>query len=73
MTLLSLQNFSVTRRGRTILRDVNLTVGRGELVGIVGRNGAGQTALMPAGPGLHGFRGPSSPAPPPAPAPACTP
>ena len=30
MTLPSLQNSSETRRGRTILPDVNLTAGRGE-------------------------------------------
>lgn len=60
MTLLSLQEFSVTRRGRQILQGVDLQVGPGELVGIIGRNGAGKTTLMRAALGLIDFAGQSS-------------
>ncbi|MEX3316664.1 ABC transporter ATP-binding protein [Sulfitobacter sp. PS-8MA] len=60
MTLLTLQDFAVTRRGRDILRDVNLRVGSGELIGIIGPNGAGKTTLMRAALGLIDHRGHSS-------------
>lgn len=60
MTVLTLQNFSVTRRKRPILDDINLTIGSGELVGIIGPNGAGKTTLMRAALGLIDFAGHSS-------------
>lgn len=60
MTLLSLKNFSVTRRKRQILRDITLTVEPGELVGIIGPNGAGKTTLMRAALGLIDATGHSS-------------
>lgn len=60
MTLLSLENLSVTRRNRAILNGVSLTIGAGELVGIIGPNGAGKTTLMRAALGLIPFAGRSS-------------
>ncbi|GLT07893.1 ABC transporter ATP-binding protein [Sulfitobacter porphyrae] len=60
MSLLTLQNFGVTRRRRDILRGINFSVGAGELVGIIGPNGAGKTTLMRAALGLIAAVGQSS-------------
>ncbi|CUH67330.1 Hemin import ATP-binding protein HmuV [Thalassovita gelatinovora] len=60
MSLLSLQDFGVTRRKRDILRGITLAVGQGELVGIIGPNGAGKTTLMRAALGLIDATGHSS-------------
>lgn len=60
MTLLKLEDFSVTLRNRDILRGINLTVTRGEMVGIIGPNGAGKTTLMRAALGLTVAQGHSS-------------
>ncbi|MWD28921.1 ATP-binding cassette domain-containing protein [Aquicoccus sp. SCR17] len=60
MTLLSLHDLSVDLRGRPILADITLEVGRGEFVGLIGPNGAGKTTLMRAALGLLPFTGHSS-------------
>lgn len=52
MTLLTLRDFHVTRRGRQILSEIEMTVDRGEVIGIIGPNGAGKTTLMRAALGL---------------------
>jgi ATP-binding cassette subfamily F protein 3 len=44
--VVELDNASVSLGGNTILRDVDLTVLRGERVGIVGQNGAGKSVLL---------------------------
>lgn len=43
--LLKVENLSLKRNGRYILRQVNLTVQRGEIHGILGLNGAGKSSL----------------------------
>ena len=40
MSVLSLSNLSVSLRGRNVIRDVSLSIGEGELVGLIGPNGA---------------------------------
>jgi iron complex transport system ATP-binding protein len=52
MTLLSAQNLRVTLSGRTVLRDVSLSLERRHLVALVGPNGAGKTTLLRALAGL---------------------
>lgn len=43
--LLQVENLSLKRNGRYILRQVNLSVRRGEIHGILGLNGAGKSSL----------------------------
>jgi Fe-S cluster assembly ATP-binding protein len=43
--LLRIENLSLKRNGRYILKQVNLTVRRGEIHGILGLNGVGKSSL----------------------------
>lgn len=60
MTLLRIDNLTVTRRNRPVLDDIGLTVARGEFVGLLGPNGAGKSTLMEAALGLIPHQGRSS-------------
>jgi iron complex transport system ATP-binding protein len=60
MSLLSLQNLSVSRRNQDIFRDVSFNVSEGEFIGLIGPNGAGKTTLMRAALGLIPATGHSS-------------
>src|SRR3954447_19525222 len=60
---LELRNVSKTFAGRTVLRDVDLTVEPGELHGLIGQNGSGKSTLAKIGSGYHA---PDAPAPVPA-------
>ena len=60
MTLLRIDNLTVTRRNRPVLDDIGLTVAPGEFVGLLGPNGAGKSTLMEAALGLIPHQGRSS-------------
>jgi iron complex transport system ATP-binding protein len=60
VTLLSLQDMSVTLRDRPVFSGVTLDIAQGELVGLIGPNGAGKTTLMRAALGLLEHEGWSS-------------
>jgi len=46
--LLSIRNLSVQREGKTILRDVSLSIHAADAVGVIGPNGAGKSTLFKA-------------------------
>jgi zinc/manganese transport system ATP-binding protein len=48
MTAIDLRHTTLALGGRTILRDVDLSIEHGEFIGVLGPNGAGKTTLMRA-------------------------
>lgn len=60
MSVLDLQNLSVTRGTATVLYATSLSVAPGECVGLIGPNGAGKTTLMRAALALLPHQGRSS-------------
>lgn len=54
--MLRIQDLTLKRRGRTILRKINLTVKAGEIYGILGPNGAGKSSLAYAIMGCNGYQ-----------------
>ncbi|MDJ1017630.1 MAG: ABC transporter ATP-binding protein [Paracoccaceae bacterium] len=60
MTLLSVEQLSVSLRDRHVLKNITFAVGTGECVGLLGPNGAGKTTLMRAALGLIPHEGSSS-------------
>ena len=55
--MIELKNVSKTYRGKRALKNVNLTLPRGEIVGLFGENGAGKTTLMKCILNLHPYNG----------------
>ena len=54
--MLVIENLDVDIKNTPILRDISLTVNAGEIVGLVGRNGAGKTTMMRSIMGLLGTK-----------------
>jgi len=52
MTFLTAENLNVALAGRTVLKNVSLSLSLGHLVALVGPNGAGKTTLLRALAGL---------------------
>ena len=50
---MSLKNVSLRYKKRTILHGIGLSAARGEVIGMVGHNGAGKTTFSRALCGLH--------------------
>ena len=50
---LELRNVTLSYKKRTILHDIGLSAGKGEVIGVVGHNGAGKTTFSRALCGLH--------------------
>ncbi|MCX7565108.1 metal ABC transporter ATP-binding protein [Sulfitobacter sp. F26169L] len=48
MALIETRNLELAYGGRTVLRDVNISISRGEIVTIVGPNGSGKSSLLRA-------------------------
>ncbi len=46
MPLLTVQNLSFSRNGKTLLNDISFTVERGEYLAVIGPNGAGKSTLL---------------------------
>lgn len=51
--MIELRNFSTGYGGRTLLRDVNVSVDNGSLTALIGRNGSGKSTLLRAIAGLN--------------------
>ena len=44
--ILEVEGLSVVRSGKLVIQDIDLTILKGEFVGIVGPNGSGKTTLL---------------------------
>ena len=55
--MLSCENLSVSRQGKTILSDISFQADQPELIGVIGPNGAGKTTLMRSLIGLQDYVG----------------
>ena len=55
--MLEIKNLTKTYGRKTALQDVNITLPRGEIIGLFGENGAGKTTLMKSILGFHNYLG----------------
>ncbi|MDP6857298.1 MAG: metal ABC transporter ATP-binding protein [Candidatus Thalassarchaeaceae archaeon] len=44
--ILKIENLSVYRSGKLVIKDIDMTINRGEFVGLVGPNGSGKSTLL---------------------------
>ena len=54
--LLTIQDLSAGYGGKTVIRDISLTLMPGEILGVVGESGSGKTTLLKAGSEVKGLR-----------------
>ena len=55
MELLKINNLNKKFDDKYILKDINLTIPSGKIIGLLGKNGAGKTTLIKAIMGIHDF------------------
>lgn len=60
MTVLTVEQLSLTRQGQRVLSDISFSLREGEFLGLLGPNGAGKTTLLRAIQGLLPHEGRSS-------------
>ena len=46
MNILEIKNLNKSFDNKKVLKDINLTIGRGKIVGLLGKNGVGKTTLI---------------------------
>ena len=44
--ILQVENLTISRSGKIVIKDINLTIDKGEFVGLVGPNGSGKSTLL---------------------------
>ena len=45
-TILKVEDLTISRSGKVVIKDINLTINKGEFVGLVGPNGSGKSTLL---------------------------
>jgi energy-coupling factor transport system ATP-binding protein len=50
---LKIKNLSVAYNGKTVINNLNLSINRGEVVALMGRNGAGKSSLLTSAVGIN--------------------
>ena len=53
MSQIEAEGLALTVSGRTILENINIGIGEGEFIGLIGANGAGKSSLLRALAGLQ--------------------
>ena len=48
MEILRIENVNKSYKNKQVLKDINMSVNQGEIVGLIGKNGSGKSTLMKA-------------------------